>query len=214
MTTATLHYIYDPLCGWCYGSSLLVQAAHEVQGLGFEMHGGGMMAGSARQLASDELRKFVMQHAGRIATLTGQPFGDPYTNGLLRDPAALFDSEPPTAAILAVQAADGRGPAMLAHMHKAHFVGGRGLSERAVLTGLAEEIGVDRTAFDREFSRALGTVVQAHIAASRQLLARAGGQGFPTFALETGRGIERLDFSRWFDNPAGWRESLQARIAA
>lgn len=214
MAPVTLHYIYDPLCGWCYGSSPLVQAAREVEGLGFVMHGGGMMAGSARQLASAELREFVMQHVERISTLTGQPFGDAYTNGLLRDPTAMLDSEPPTAAILAVQAAVGRGPDMLAHMQKAHYVGGRRLSERAALAGLAEEIGVDRAAFDAEFSKALGTVVQEHIAASRRMLARAGGQGFPTFALETKRGIERLDNARYLGNPVGWRDLLRARIAA
>jgi putative protein-disulfide isomerase len=214
MGTATLHYIYDPLCGWCYGSSPLVQAAREVEGLGFEMHGGGMMAGSARQLASAELRELVNQHVGRISELTGQTFAAAYTNGLLRDPTAMFDSEPPTAAILAVHAAEGRGPDMLAHMQKAHYIGGCRLSERAVLGGLAEEIGVQREVFEREFSNALGTVVQSHIAESRRLLARTGGQGFPTFALETTRGIERLDISRWLGNPAGWREALQAQIAA
>ncbi|MEJ1964146.1 MAG: DsbA family protein [Gammaproteobacteria bacterium] len=214
MATATLHYIYDPLCGWCYGSSPLVQAAREVAGLAFEMHGGGMMAGSARQLASPEFREFVMPHAGRIAALTGQRFGEPYTDGLLRDPTAMFDSEPSTAAILAVQAAEGRGAEMLAHMQKAHFLNGRRIFERAELTALAEEIGVDRAAFDRELASSLGTVVQAHIAASRRLLARSGGQGFPTFALETKRGIERLESSRWLGDPAGWRESLLARIAA
>ena len=27
MSSATLHYIYDPLCGWCYGAKPLIQAA-------------------------------------------------------------------------------------------------------------------------------------------------------------------------------------------
>ena len=30
MSLATLHYIYDPLCGWCYGAKPLVQAAQAV----------------------------------------------------------------------------------------------------------------------------------------------------------------------------------------
>lgn len=214
MVTATLHYIYDPLCGWCYGSSPLVKAAREVEGLAFVMHGGGMMAGSARQLASPEFREFVMPHVGRISSLTGQRFGAPYTDDLLRDPTAMFDSEPSTAAILAVQAAEARGADMLAHMQEAHFMDGRRLSERAELTALAEEIGVDRAAFDRELAAALGTVVQAHIAESRRLLARVGGRGFPTFALETKRGVEMLETSRWLGNPGGWRESLAARIVS
>lgn len=27
MNNAVLHYIYDPLCGWCYGAAPLVRAA-------------------------------------------------------------------------------------------------------------------------------------------------------------------------------------------
>ncbi|MCF3992670.1 DsbA family protein, partial [Pseudomonas aeruginosa] len=27
MNDLTLHYLYDPLCGWCYGASPLLAAA-------------------------------------------------------------------------------------------------------------------------------------------------------------------------------------------
>ncbi len=214
MSTATLHYIYDPLCGWCYGSAPLVKAAREIGGLQFVLHGGGMMAGSARQLASEALRQFVMEHVERITGMSGQPFGPAYTNGLLRDRTAMLDSEPPTAAILAVEAAAGRGADLLAHLQKSHYIEGRGLSDRAALASMAEEIGVDRAAFEAEFSRALGSTVQAHMTDSRQLLARVGGQGFPTFALETRRGLAMLDSARWLGKPAEWRAALEGLLAA
>lgn len=214
MSTATLHYIYDPLCGWCYGSAPLVKAAREVGGLSFVLHGGGMMAGSARQLASDGLREFIMPHVARITGMTGQEFSKAYTDGLLRDHTAMLDSEPPTAAILAVEAAAGRGADMLAHMQKAHYIEGRALSDRAALATLAEEIGIERAAFDAELSNQLGSSVQAHMADSRQLLSRVGGQGFPTFALETPRGLAMLDTSRWLGKPAEWRKALEATLAA
>jgi putative protein-disulfide isomerase len=214
MSTATLHYIYDPLCGWCYGSAPLVAAAREIGGLRFVLHGGGMMAGSARQLASEGLRQFVLQHVARITKMTGQPFGEAYTNGLLRDPTAMLDSEPPTAAILAVEAVAGRGADLLAHMQKAHYLEGRNLSDRAALATLAEEIGIERAAFDAEFSKTLGSVVQSHMQESRQWLARVGGQGFPTFALETNRGLAMLETSRWLGRPTEWRAALEATLAA
>jgi putative protein-disulfide isomerase len=213
MSTATLHYIYDPLCGWCYGSAPLVKAAREIEGLRFVLHGGGMMAGSARQLASENLRQFVLQHVTRITGMTGQPFSEAYTNGLLRDPTALLDSEPPTAAILAVEAAAGRGADMLAHMQKAHYVEGRNLSDRAALASLAAEIGVERAVFDAEFPKAQGSAVQAHMLDSRRMLSRVGGQGFPTFALETKRGLSMLDSARWLGKPAEWRALLEASLA-
>jgi putative protein-disulfide isomerase len=214
MSTATLHYIYDPLCGWCYGSAPLVKAAREIGGLRFVLHGGGMMAGSARQLASQSLRAFVLQHIERITAMTAQPFGAAYTDGLLRDNTAMLDSEPPTAAILAVEAVAGRGADLLAHLQKAHYVNGRGLSDRAALAAMAEEIGIDRAAFESEFSRALGSTVQAHMADSRRLLARVGGEGFPTFALETRRGFAMFDSAGFLGKPAEWRAALEARLAA
>jgi|GEM_PF-726628 len=111
MTTAspTLHYIFDPLCGWCYGAAPLVEAARGISGLNIEPHGGGMMTGSNRQPITDALRRYVMPHDERIAGLTGQPFGKDYVDGLLRDTGAVFDSEPPTTAILAAQTLAGRG---------------------------------------------------------------------------------------------------------
>ncbi len=214
MSTATLHYIYDPLCGWCYGAAPLVKAAREIAELRFVIHGGGMMAGSARQLASEGLREFIMPHVARITAMTGQPFGEAYTSGLLRDQTAMLDSEPPTVALLAAEAAAGRGADMLVRMQKAHFVDGRALSDRAALASLAEDLGIDRAAFDAEFSKALGSTVQAHMTESRRLLSRVGGQGFPTFALETSRGLAMLDSSRWLGKPAEWRGSLEATLAA
>ena len=32
MQNATLHYIFDPLCGWCHGAAPLVDAAQAADG--------------------------------------------------------------------------------------------------------------------------------------------------------------------------------------
>jgi putative protein-disulfide isomerase len=96
-----LHYIYDPLCGWCYGAKPLVQAAQAV--LPVLAHGGGMMTGANRQKVSPQLRSYVIPHDRRIAEYSGQPFGEAYFEGLLRDHTAVFDSAPPIAAVLAAE---------------------------------------------------------------------------------------------------------------
>ncbi|KAG1388931.1 hypothetical protein G6F59_015749 [Rhizopus arrhizus] len=68
-----------------------------------------MMTGSNRQPVTDALRRYVMPHDERIAGLTGQAFGEDYFDGLLRDTGAVFDSEPPTTAVLAADTLAGRG---------------------------------------------------------------------------------------------------------
>lgn len=49
MNDLTLHCLYDPLCGWCYGASPLLAAAREVTGSTHSLHGGGMMTDANRQ---------------------------------------------------------------------------------------------------------------------------------------------------------------------
>src|SRR5665213_4396922 len=97
----SLHCIFDPFCGWCYASAPLLHSASLRPGLPIELHGGGMMTGARRQPVTPALRDFVTDHDRRIAAMSGQPFGAAYTDGLLRDTGAVFDSEPPTTAILA-----------------------------------------------------------------------------------------------------------------
>ncbi len=141
----TLHYIYDPLCGWCYGAKPLVQAARSV--LPVIAHGGGMMTGANRQQVSPQLRNYVMPHDRRIAEYSGQPFGEAYFEGLLRDHSAVFDSAPPTAAILAAEELGGHGLELLGRLQTAHYVEGRRIADEAVLLELAQSIGLPAQAF-------------------------------------------------------------------
>ncbi|SSW73348.1 hypothetical protein AVE30378_05701 [Achromobacter veterisilvae] len=208
----TLHYIFDPLCGWCYAAAPLVEAARALPGLDIALHGGGMMTGGNRQPVTDALRRYVMPHDERIAGLTGQPFGEDYFNGLLRDSGAVFDSEPPTTAILAAQALGGRGLDLLQRIQRAHYVQGLRVADPAVLAALAADIGLDPAAFGAAFAAAQGAETASHIAASRQLLARLGGSGFPTLALERGGACTLLEPSRYLGRPAQWQADLRARI--
>jgi putative protein-disulfide isomerase len=211
MTSSTLHYIYDPLCGWCYGAAPLVRAAHAM--LAVVPHGGGMMAGSNRQKVSARLRDFVVPHDRRIAQLTGQPFGDAYVDGLLRDHSVEFDSEPPIAAVLAADQVSGRGLDLLARLQSAHFVEGRRIADAAVLVELAAEIGLDRNAFVAAFEAASGESTRAHIAESRAFLARAGGQGFPTFALERDGRFEVVDVGPYLGRVEAWKSWLGPSVS-
>jgi putative protein-disulfide isomerase len=208
----TLHYIFDPLCGWCYAAAPLVEAARALPGLDIALHGGGMMTGGNRQPVTDALRRYVMPHDERIAGLTGQPFGEDYFNGLLRDSGAVFDSEPPTMAILAAQALGGRGLDLLQRIQRAHYVQGLRVADPAVLAALAADIGLDPAAFGAAFAAAQGAETASHIAASRQLLARLGGSGFPTLALERAGACTLLEPSRYLGRPAQWQADLRARI--
>lgn len=213
MAGTKLHYIFDPLCGWCYGAAPLVQAAQNTPKLTLVLHGGGMMSGANRRQIDSQWRSYVMPHDQRIAQLTGQTFGDDYFNNLLKDTSAIMDSTPPIAAILASEAFAGRGAEMLHRIQHAHYVEGRRIADTPVLTELAVELGLDRDLFINAYNSALTTSSQ-HIAESRALLAKVHGHGFPTFALEDEQGkITALPANEYYGNPSGWGELLKS-IAA
>ena len=171
-----------------------------VPGLAIAIHGGGMMAGSNRQPVTDALRRYVMPHDERIAGLSGQPFGADYFDGLLRDGGAVFDSEPPTTAILAAENPAGRGLDLLKRIQRAHYVEGRRIADPAVLGSGGRDRPGRRRLRGRPGRRA-GAATLDHIAQSRRLLSQIGGSGFPTFALERKGGYALLEPGRYL--PAG-----------
>ncbi|MBV6752954.1 DsbA family protein [Pseudomonas chlororaphis] len=197
--SSVLHYIYDPLCGWCYGAKPLIQAARQV--LPVVLHGGGMMAGNNRQFVSSNLRDYVMPHDRRIAEYTGQPFGQAYFEGLLRDSSAIFDSTPPTRAVLAAEQLQGRGLEMLGRQQTAHYVEGQRLADVDVLLALAAELGFDAQAFKAAFELNSDAVATEHFKQSRALLSRVGGQGFPTLALEQEGRFSLIDIGPYLGKP-------------
>ncbi|WP_279211444.1 DsbA family protein [Delftia acidovorans] len=212
-----LHYIFDPLCGWCYAAAPLVKAARSVPGVTLQWHGGGMLTGAHTRTITADWRGHVMPHDQRIAEMTGQPFGTAYFDGLLNDLGAVLDSEPPTTALLAAEELAGRGLDMLARQQQAHYVEGRRISDPAVLLELARDLGLDVAAFTDAFQRLSGAATQAHIAQAREWLELAQGQGFPTFALEFDhpeaeqpgqRAIQRIDIGPWLGDADGWAQQL------
>ncbi len=212
MSTPVLHYIFDPLCGWCYAAAPLVAVARSIGGLQLELHGGGMMSGAARRRVTPDLRQFVMEHDHRIAKLSGQPFGDAYFNGLLRNENAVLDSTPPIAAILATQACGRSGADMLVALQRAHYVEGKVMSDTACLHSLGSVLGINAGNFATELDRQLQGAANEHIQSSRQLMRQVGGNGFPTMALETERGFMRLDIGSYFGQPEQWQELLQSQL--
>ena len=208
--STTLHYIHDPLCGWCYGAAPLVKAAREV--LPVHAHGGGMMAGPARRPVTADLRGYVLPHDRRIEQLTGQPFGAAYADGLLHDTTAVLDSEPPIAATLAAEALAGRGLDLLARLQTAHYVEGRRIADRAVLEELAEAIGLDREAFTKALRDVEGEAVQQHIGQTRALMSRLQVQGFPSMALERDGGWNVVDIGPFLGRPAAFADWLRREV--
>jgi putative protein-disulfide isomerase len=206
-----LHYVHDPLCGWCWAAAPLIEAARGL--LPVQAHGGGLFMGHSRRTMGADWRAYVLPHDRRIAELSGQPFGAAY-DALLNDPAAWLDSEPPIAAMLAADRLGSRGLELLARMQRAHYVEGRHIAKPTVLRELAEELGLGGEAFATAYSACIGDATRTHVQASHALLARLGARGYPTLALEQDGRWEVVDVGRYLGRVGDWCEWLQGRASA
>jgi putative protein-disulfide isomerase len=207
---AVLHYIYDPLCGWCYGAEPLVTAASKVDGLALKLHAGGLWPQPTK--LPDHMRRYIQQADARVGQMSGQPYGEPYLHGLLFDPELVLESRPVIAAVLAAQSLDpNKALPMLRGIQHAHYERGEHVVREGTLRQIAAEIGLDPAAF----AAALATVrVDEHIADSQELMNNVGAQGFPTFVLQIGDDWFAVPHGRFASTPAKFGEWLEAQLRA
>ena len=196
MTNPILHYVHDPLCGWCYAAEPLVRAAIDAN-IAVVLHGGGLWDRPIH--APGAKRRMMRATDGRISELTGQPFGPAYLDGLLIDPVTIWHSRPTIAAILAARSVDASTSVpMLSAIQRAHYVDGRRVVEEAVLADLAGALGLDRTGF----AAALGAVpVDRHIEDTRVMMSRHGLHGYPSFLLERDGLLTRFGHEDHYGRP-------------
>ena len=207
---AVLHYIYDPLCGWCYGAEPLVWAASKVDGLALRLHAGGLWPQPTR--LPDHTRRYIAQADARVGQISGQPYGDAYLNGLLFDPDLVLESRPVVAAVLAAQSIDSsKALPMLRGIQHAHYEQGKHVVREDVLSEVAASIGLDGAAFAKA---AASVPVDEHIADSRELMNNVGAQGFPTFALQLGDEWCAVPHGRFASAPAKFAEWLDTQLRA
>lgn len=214
MSQATLHYIYDPFCGWCYAAAPLIEAAATLPELTLSLHGGGMLAGANSRQIDVNWRGYVMPHDERIADVSGQAFGEAYFDGLLRDLSYVMDSAQPIAAILAAEALNGQGLAMLHRLQIAHYQEGLRISDTPILIQLALTLGHQEAAFRQALTQAQGAATEQHMRAARALLAQVGGQGFPTMVLahQDGQALV-LPSNQYLGKVDDWLAFLRQRLA-
>ena len=210
MKKTTLHYIYDPLCGWCYAAAPIISAARTVDGLSIQAHAGGMWTGANVKRFTPELRAMVVPGDRRISELSGQPLGDAYLNQLIFDDTARLDSEPVIRAILTAEQMAQRGLDMHRALQIAHWVQGRHISRDDVLVEIAGEMGLDVIEFDRAYKI---TQASAHIKNTRELMARLNVQGFPSLILEQDGQFQRIEHGAFYGHADAFKAQLASILA-
>ena len=100
--TKTLHYIFDPLCGWCYGAAAAVKAVDKAPNVVLRLLPSGLFSAVGARPMDEDFAAYAWSNDQRIAGLTGQRFSESYRNEVLADRQQRFDSGPATLALSAV----------------------------------------------------------------------------------------------------------------
>lgn len=94
-----LIYIYDPICGWCYGFTPVIQQLQaQFKGeMSVEVLSGGMLLSANRRPAS-AMFNYIKEAHKQVEATTGITFGQPFLEQYLRSDDVM-DSEKPSIAL-------------------------------------------------------------------------------------------------------------------
>lgn len=208
-----LHYIHDPLCGWCYAAEKLTDTVSvRAQGeFDIQLHAGGLFD---RMRLPEAKRSNIRLADARIGEMTGQVFGDAYLNGLLGDPNVIYDSAMPICGILAADTIKpGSALAMLKALQQAHYRSGLRIVEPTTIANVAEGIGLDRAGFTVAFESLTDAELHRHLDGTRQLMQTLGARGFPTFIAQIGSEFHVLPHERFYGDPDGFADLVSGILA-
>ena len=207
-----LHYILDPLCGWCYGAGAVVERAATLPGVQVHVMPCGMFADEGARAMDEAFAAYAWTNDQRIAQLTGQPFSESYRTQVLGNREQRFDSGPASRALTAVALTTPQHTfqALKAIQH-ARYVAGQDVTRTEQLGPLLASRGLTAAvellcsgSDDVEAAYAAGT------AQAQQWLQQAGARGVPTFILEQDGQYQLLPSQLLFADTQAWLAQLQA----
>ena len=141
-----LIYFADPMCSWCWGFSPAMEAVAAKFGdqLPVRLILGGLRPGTTDAMDA-AMKSSIREHWQHVHEASGQPFDFAFFD---REDF-VYDTEPACRAVVAARKIDpAKAMVMLRRTHRAFYAENADVTDRAVLCGLAEEIGLDRSEFE------------------------------------------------------------------
>lgn len=205
-----LIYLYDPLCGWCYGAMPAIHALADLGDCIVEPVPSGLFAGTPDKRIDAEMASHIEQADARIAGMSGQRFSDLYRRKVLANPDMPFDSRPATEALTAVSVWDiTRELDALHALQRERFVAGRDISNREVIAqALAASLGDDAEAWRKRLAHPeLPAVTDKRIARAKKVMKSIGMSGVPALVWPSEQGLRLLP-GQWLFNEKTLAEQL------
>lgn len=193
-------YLFDPLCGWCYGASPMIAALATQPGAVLDLVPVGLFAGAGAFTLSPAFRQHVVAADARIAAVSGQLFSDTYRENVLGATEGMVDSGPATLALTAVRLeAPTRELEVLKRLQQARYVDGRDITRTESVAEILAEAGLGAAAARIQAPDAeLLQASEARTSAGRDLMQRFDIRGVPALLVGRGRSFSAVPSSVLF----------------
>ncbi|MFT6984793.1 MAG: putative protein-disulfide isomerase [Psychromonas sp.] len=199
-----VHYFYDPMCGWCYGATALLETLIASANIELIYHPGGMIN---RQTIAASFKEHILKNDQEIASQTGAVFAAPYKARLKNRENLVFDSYITTRAILVAEENGVTPLIMLKAIQKAHFEQGKQVELLATLEEIAVSFGLHKTRWQAQMQQAEPKVTEA-VQASHRLMNQYKVQGYPSLIAETADGPQHLAHTAYYQNISAWNNLI------
>jgi putative protein-disulfide isomerase len=204
--TARFLYLFDPLCGWCYGAAPAIRWLREQPGVVITPQPVGMFAWE-QAIPLSRMRDHIRPADARIAALTGQVFSEDYFRHVIDAPDGVVNSGPATLALFrAEQQSPGSSLGLLADIQTARYGLGRDVTAAAELEALAARHGIALDLGDAAAEQA----ARRWAAEGAAMLERSGARGVPTLLQNQDTGWRSVPSDHLYQR----RDRLAALLAA
>ncbi|HKL36468.1 MAG TPA: DsbA family protein [Salegentibacter sp.] len=176
-------YVYDALCGWCYGFSPVITKFQEKykDDLSFTVISGGMITGN-RIGPIGEVAAYISSAYLDVEKATGIKFGTNFLNKTLKKGDAIFTSIPPAIALSVFKELNSTNSVQLAaQIQKAIYYDGMEPENFEEYGKIAAKFGLDPQAF---LTKMKDPVFMSQVEADFQKSNALGVTGFPSVFLE------------------------------
>lgn len=186
----TVTYLFDPLCGWCYGASPMVQKLAQQNSLKLELAPSGLFAGINGRVMDAEFAQYAWSNDLRIGKMTGQRFTEAYRKQVLGKSGRL-DSDTATLALTAVFLTEPlRELDALKQLQEARYVHGLDITSPSVVEKLLRDMGLaaaaDKLASEATDSTKLSLTNDARVQRAQRLMQTFGASGVPALIVTKG----------------------------
>jgi len=191
-------YVYDALCGWCYGFSPVIRQLFDNYGdqLVFEVVSGGMITGDRIGPVSD-MAAYISGAYTSVENASGVKFGKKFLEETLYRDDVIFSSIEPALALSAFKALQPENAVKFASaIQTAIYYHGAEPAQPETYAELVQEFGIDKKIFLEKMNDS-ATFAQSEADFMRS--AALGVTGFPTTFFEDADG-NLTQLSRGFTN--------------